>query len=104
MNKKTLQNLALECIGLAAAAGDIIDIPIVIQRLASHIRHGRLHVLTLAMLSILDAGNHPSHPTSVTGESRLGWDRHPQCPTGLPQPICHAPHYREELQVPNSEF
>ena len=73
MNKKTPQNLALECIGLAAAAGDIIDILIIIQRLASHIRHGRSHVLTPAMLSILDAGNHPSHPTGIVKAYAADW-------------------------------
>ena len=39
----------------------------------------------------------PLLPPAVTGESRLGWDRHPKCPAGLSQPVCHAPHYREEL-------
>ena len=73
MNKKTLQNLALECIGLATAAGNIIDILIIIQRLASHIRHGRLHVLTPAMLSILDAGNHPSHLTGIVKAYAADW-------------------------------
>ena len=40
----------------------------------------------------------------VTGQSRLGWDRHSKCPAGLLQPVRRAPHYREELRVPNSEF
>ena len=35
----------------------------------------------------------------VTGQSRLGWDRHPKCPAGLSQPVHRAPHYREELRV-----
>ena len=41
---------------------------------------------------------------AVTGQSRLGWDRYPKCPAGLSQPVRRAPHYREELRVPNSEF
>ena len=39
----------------------------------------------------------------VMGESRLGWDRYPKCPAGLLQPVCHAPHYQDELRVPSSE-
>ena len=44
------------------------------------------------------------HRRGVTGQSRLGWDRHSKCPAGLPQPVCRAPHYRDKLRVTNSEF
>ena len=43
------------------------------------------------------ADGNNSDARAVTGQSRLGWDRHSKCPAGLPQPIRRAPRYREEL-------
>jgi hypothetical protein len=68
-----VQSFVLEWIGLAAGASDIIDIPIVIQQLVCHIRHRKWHVLMPAMLSILDAGNHPSHLTGIMKAYAADW-------------------------------
>ena len=66
------QNFSLTWIGLAAACGKLINIPIVTCYLARNLIQPD-EELNLAVLLNLDAGNHPSHPTGAVTEYECDW-------------------------------
>ena len=62
-------------IGISAAAGEQVDIPIITWYLASHVWQGDSEccIDDMDLLVSLDAGNHPSHPTGTVKAYHASW-------------------------------